>query len=213
MRIRVGYGGPRGYRHGRYFPGGRRNNGGLTEIERLIHLIASMQILFGSRRGGFLIPLLLIGLAAGGYFLYKMNYSPERALEKAHVMWDSNETKQQMAAIAEYKKLLQKSDPIEPGRHWLRDDRDTLYRRIILHEVKFAGNRIKAAEWAVQAWDEGLHDLRFQDDEVKAFWEKTIESLKVKNKNRNKNKNPKKGKFDLLPGIDSGSTAIPLSYV
>ena len=61
MRTRIGYGGPREYRHGQYFPGGGRNNGGMSEIERLIHLIASMQILFGSRRGGFLIPLVILG--------------------------------------------------------------------------------------------------------------------------------------------------------
>jgi hypothetical protein len=82
MRPRIGYGGPREYRHGQYFPGGRRNNGGLTEIERLIHLIASMQILFGSRRGGALIPLLIIGVLVGGWFLYRHNYSPEVALER-----------------------------------------------------------------------------------------------------------------------------------
>ncbi len=70
MRNRVGYGGPREYRHGQYVPGGGRHNGGMSEIERFVHLIASMQILFGSRRGGFLIPLLLLGLCVGGWLAY-----------------------------------------------------------------------------------------------------------------------------------------------
>ena len=170
MRNRVGYGGPKQYRHGQYFPGGRLNNGNMTEIERLIHLIASMQILFGSRRGGAIIPLLIIGLLVGGWFLYRHNYSPERALEKAHHMWESNDTKQQIAAIKTYKDLLAKSDPIEPNRHWLMKDRDTLYRRIIRHEFKFAENRNKAGEWIIKAWDEGYRDLRFQDESTRQFW-------------------------------------------
>ena len=202
MRQRIGYGGPQKYRHGQYFPCGRRNNGGLTEIERFIHLIASMQILFGSRRGGFLIPLLIIGLLVGGWFLYRHNYSPEIALERAHQMWDSNDTKQQISAIKSYQKLLQKKDPIEPGRNWLMDDRDTLYRRIIHHEFKFSGNETKASEWILKAWDEGIRDLRFQDEEVKAFWDKTTASSRQKNKNRNKDK-----KFDSIPGIDPQSSA------
>jgi len=99
MRIRIGYGGPRKYRHGQYFPGGRRNNGNMTEIERLIHLIASMQILFGSRRGGAIVLLLVIAAVVGGWYLYRTQYSPEKALENAHAMWESNDTKQQIAAI------------------------------------------------------------------------------------------------------------------
>ena len=179
MRIRIGYGGPRRYRHGQYYPGGRRNNGNLSEIERLIHLIASMQILFGSRRGGAIIPLLIIGALAGGWFLYRTNYSPEKALEKAHTMFESNDTKQQIAAIKTYKNLLAKSDPIEPGRHWLMDDRDTLYRRIIRHEFMFEENHNKAGEWILKAWDEGYRDLRFQvsDTELREFWTKTTDEL------------------------------------
>ena len=209
MRIRVGYGGPRDYRHGKYFPGGGRNNGGMSEIERLIHLIASMQILFGSRRGGLLIPLLLIGLCAGGWFGYRHMYSPERALEQAHVMWDSNDTKQQIKAIKEYRAILQKKDPIDPARRWLKDDRDTLYRRIITHDVKFTLDESKAGEWVIAAWDEGLRDLRFTDEKVKAFWEKAIEPLKRKNQlkkspRRNNDSEAKKteGRFETIPGLD-----------
>ena len=205
MRSRIGYGGPRQYRHGQYFPGGRKNNGGLTEIERLIHLIASMQILFGSRRGGFLIPILLIGLLVGGWFLYRHHYSPDVALERAHQMWDSNDSKQQIKAIAQYKQLLQKKDPIEVGRNWLMDDRDTLYRRIIQHEVKYTLDEAKASEWILRAWDEGIRDLRFQDENVIEFWEKTTASSKIKNKNRDKNEEKR---FDSIPGIDPQSGLI-----
>lgn len=204
MRIRIGYGGPKEYRHGRYFPGGRRNNGGLTEFERLIHLIASMQILFGSRRGGALLPLLIIAVLVGGFFLYRMNYSPERALEKAHAMWDSNDTNTRIKAKDEYKRLLNKSDPIEPGRRWLTDDRDKLYQRIIKFEVKYAMDDDTAAEWIQQAWDEGIRDLRFSDEKVEAFWNKTTEPWRQKNKNRSRNeiKERDRGKFDSLPGLD-----------
>ncbi len=186
MRHRIGYGGPREYRHGQHFPGGRRNNGGLTEFERLIHLIASMQVLFGSRRGMIMFPLLLVGVMIGGWFLYRQYYSPDTALERAHQMWDSNDTKQQMKAIAQYRILLQKKDPIEKGRNWLMDDRDTLYRRIIQHDVNFSGDEIKAAEWCLKAWDEGIRDLRFPDETVEKFWERTTASSRQKNINRNR---------------------------
>ena len=221
MRIRIGYGGPRQYRHGQWRPGGRRNNGNMTEIERLIHLIASMQILFGSRRGGAIIPLLIIGALVGGWFLYRHNYSPEKALEKAHAMWESNDTKQQIAAIKSYKTLLDKSDPIEPGRHWLMDDRDTLYRRIIRHEFKFEENSNKAGEWILKAWDEGFRDLRFQesDPDLREFWTKTTDELRQKNKARGNLNQPKQrkskrdGKFDLIPGIDlNGSLGPPINF-
>lgn len=204
MRYRIGYGGPKKYRHGQHFPGGRRNNGGLTEIERLIHLIASMQILFGSRRGGVLIPLLFVGVLVGGWLLYRHHYSPEVALERAHQMWDSNDTKQQMQAIVQYRILLQKRDPIEKGQNWLMDDRDTLYRRIIQHEVLFSGDEIKAGEWCLKAWDEGIRDLRFPDEKVSKFWDATTASSRQKNKNRSKGRNA-----ESVPGIDPQSCVLP----
>ena len=219
MRIRIGYGGPRKYRHGQYFPGGRRNNGNMTEIERLIHLIASMQILFGSRRGGAIIPLLVIAAAIGGWFIYRTQYSPEKALEKAHAMWESNDTKQQIAAIKSYKKLLAKSDPIEPGRHWLMDDRDTLYRRIIRHEFMFEENTTKAHGWITKAWDEGFRDLRFQeaDTELREFWTKTTDKWRQKNRSKENSRQQKSkdrgGKFDRIPGIDSnGGLSPPVDF-
>ena len=180
MRFRIGYGGPREYRHGRYFPGGRVNNGGMTEFERLIHLIASMQILFGSRRGGFLIPVAIVGLAVGGWFMYRHYYSPERALEQAHALFESSSTKDQIEAIRQYKSLLQKSDPMEPGRHWLLVDRDTLYRRIIQHEIKNAEDEDNAYEWVDRAWNDGFVNLRFKDREVRKFWEASVAAMKAK---------------------------------
>ncbi len=223
MRIRVGYGGPKNYRHGRYNPGGRPNNGNMTEIERLIHLIASMQILFGSRRGGAIVPLLILALGVGGYFWYQHNYSPDVILARAHAMWDSGDTKQQIKAIKQYKTLLHKKSTIEAGRHYLMDDRDMLYRRIINHEVKNTHNEIQAAEWILEAWDEGIRDLRFQDEEVIAFWDKTTASSRQKNKNRKRNRvggreddfeepeiklereesETEKGRFDSIPGLDN----------
>jgi hypothetical protein len=140
-------------------------------------------------------------------------YSPERALEQAHVMWDSNDTKQQIKAIKEYRAILQKKDPIDPARHWLKDDRDTLYRRIITHDVKFTLDEDKAGEWVIAAWDDGLRDLRFTDEKVKAFWDKATEPLKRKNRlkkpahsNRSDSSNNEaqkpEGRFEKIPGLD-----------
>ena len=156
-------------------------------------------------------------------------------------MYDSSDTGEQMQAIAAYKQLLNKSDPLEPGRHWLRTDRDTLYRRVIQHEVLNAENEAKAGEWAIQAIEDGFTKLRFQDERVKAFWEKTLRSFKRdnkqdKNKDQSADQDPqinssnkpsdedaapaqdgsvspkggdsapeqqeKRGKFDVLPGLD-----------
>ncbi|MDG1873229.1 MAG: hypothetical protein P8J27_04920 [Mariniblastus sp.] len=220
MRFRVGYGGPKQYRHGQHFSGGRVNNGNMTEIERFIHLIASMQILFGSRRGGAVIPLLIIGMLVGGWFLYRHNYSPERALEKAHQLWESNDTKQQISAIKTYKDLLAKSDPIEPNRHWLMKDRDTLYRRIIRHEFMFAENKTKAGEWIIKAWDEGCRDLRFQDESCREFWVQTTDTLRQKNKakrrsekSRSEDENPQDGKLNESPSLEGDAFLLrPLGF-
>lgn len=217
MKFRIGYGGPRQYPHGQYRPGGRHHNGGMTEIERLIHLIASMQILFGSRRGGLLVPLLLIGIAAGGWFGYQHFMSPERQLEKAHLMYESSDMSVKRQAIDAYKALLYKSDPIEPGRHWLITERDTLFRRIIQHEVINAEDEVTAGEWAIKAFEDGFSNLRFQNERVKAFWEKTADSFRKKKTNGKaaspaiKDPTPKKppGKFDNLPGIDKDANWRP----
>jgi hypothetical protein len=154
----------------------------MRNIERMFQLFVSLQILFGSRRGiPFLLPLLLVGaLIAGGWFLFSTINSPERQLEKAHADWDSGVALQQIAAIKQYRKLLQMSDPLEPGMRWLRQDRDTLYRRIIQHEVLYEDNNMAAREWIIRAIDEGIQDLRLADGKVKDFWDKTVNSLSNK---------------------------------
>lgn len=228
MKFRIGYGGPKQYPHGQYRPGGRHVNGGMTEIERLIHLVASMQILFGSRRGSLLVPLLIIGLAAGGWYFYRNFKSPEKKLERAHAMFNSSDSNEKREAIDAYQELLNTSDPLEPGRHWLRTDRDTLYRRIIQHELINAEDADMAAEWSIKAIEDGFTKLRFQNERVKAFWEKTLDSFRQKKRDRpepsetlelNGDLNsggkpagieagdggPARGegsKFDNLPGID-----------
>ena len=126
MRFRIGYGGPPGREHA-YRPVGGR---GMSEFERLIHLIASMQILFGSRRGGLLIPVIIVAIGFAGWLFYKNYYGPERRLERAHQMWESGDSNKRIKAISEYKLLLREKDPIE-GDYWLKQDRDNVGTRLL----------------------------------------------------------------------------------
>lgn len=180
---------------------GRRS----TEFEQLLHLFVSLQILFGSRRGlSFLIPLLLIGaIGFGGWMYYRHNFTPQKTLEVAHAHWDSNDTQRKITAISKYKELLRKTDPMEPGARWLKDDRDTLYRRIIYHELKFEKDKRASSEWIIMAWDEGIRDLRFSDEEATQFWESAIDRLK-KHKFQPKEKPEKDKKGSILddPRLD-----------
>jgi len=162
----------------------------MSEIERLIRLVSNMQTSATSRLGCFFGPLLLIGVLVGGWVAYRSSFSPERAVEKAHALWDSNVTTNRMEAVKQYRELLQKTDPLDPARLWIRDDRDTLYRRVLVHEFKFEKNERKAHEWIVRAWDEGIRDLRISpitDPEVKEFWDTTIEPFRRKSKIKDKN--------------------------
>ena len=161
MRYRIGYGGPEGFQHGY-----RRPSGNLSEFERLLHLIVSLQILFGSRRGGFLIPLLLVGLAIGGWWVYKQYNAPDRQLLRADQKWDSGDTRQRIQAIREYKVLLRKKDPLDNGLYLLRDGRERLYRRIITHHVLFDISDADANDWIREAWDEGIRDPGFEDEKA-----------------------------------------------
>ena len=187
MRIRIGYGGPPGFPHGnRHYK--NRDPRGMTDFERLIHLIVSLQILFGSRRGGLLIPLLVIGLGVGGYFAFQYYKnpdffrSPEQQLEVADEMWDSAEFEDKKAAIGSYKKLLRKRDPVNDHLYWLQNDRDRLYRAIIKYHVMFDKDSDQAKEWIIMAWEHDdfrkLEQLNFHDDEVIEFWNETITGLK-----------------------------------
>lgn len=165
-----------------------RNSGGRSEVERLAGLMTGRPGRTGARLGCLLLPLLLIAAAIIGGFTFLYSSSPERAVELANQKFDSQDTKRQIEAIKEYQTLLQRKSPIDPARFWVIDDRDTLYRRIVVHEFKFQKNEGKASEWILKAWDEGIRDLRIQEPEVKAFWEETVEALKrkalIKDKNR-----------------------------
>lgn len=173
MRIRIGGRDPR-----------FKNIGGrdMRGIDRMFQLFVSLQILFGSRRGfSLLLPLLLIAaLVAGGWFAFSVFNSPQRQLDRAHADWDSGVTTRQISAIVKYKELLQKDNPIEPGTRWLQNDRDTLYRRIVEHQVLFEKDDRGAREWIIRAWDEGIRDLRLADGEVLDFWKKSTDSLRRK---------------------------------
>ncbi|MEL7496068.1 MAG: hypothetical protein AAFN77_00555 [Planctomycetota bacterium] len=210
MRFRIGYGGPKEYRHGRYYPGGRVNNGGMTEIERLIHLIASMQILFGSRPGGWVIPLVIVALAVTGWMAYRNYNSSDSAYENAMALYDSSDTQDKLKAIKEFKRLLVKVDRIEPGTFFLTKDREKLYRIIIRHEVMFAEDEATAYDWFDKAWDEGITSLRFNDERVQTFWNESTSKRKT-GKRRPRNKSPttssedpqKASQFNEIPGLDN----------
>lgn len=170
MRIRIGGRDPR-----------FKNIGGrdMRGIDRMFQLFVSLQILFGSRRGfSVVLPLLLLAaVVAGGWFAFNSFNSPQRQLEQAHADWDSGVSTKQISAIVKYKELLQKDNPIEPGMRWLQNDRDTLYRRIVEHQVLYEKDDRGAREWIIKAWDEGIRDLRFADGEVNDFWIKATDSL------------------------------------
>ncbi|QEG20788.1 hypothetical protein [Mariniblastus fucicola] len=171
MRIKIGGRDPR-FKH----IGGRDMNG----IDRMFQLFVSLQILFGSRRGfSVLLPLLILGaIVAGGWFAFNAWSSPQRQLERAHADWDSGVSTRQISAIVKYKELLQKDNPLEPGMRWLQNDRDTLYRRIVEHQVLYEKDDRGAREWIIYAWDEGIRDLRFADGEVNDFWKTATDSLR-----------------------------------
>ena len=195
-RVRIGYGGPDGLRHGY-----RRPEGNLSEFERFLHLIVSLQILFGSRRGTIMIPIFIVAIGLGGWWAYNHFNSPDRLLANADQKWDSRDTQQQIEAINDYKVLINKKDPLDPGLHLLKEGRERLYRRIIIHHVLFNISDSDANDWIRQAWDEGFRDLGFQDERVKKKWDDITTSLK-RDFPSDTLKDPKKGKFDSLPGLD-----------
>ena len=155
-------------------------------IDRMFQLFVSLQILFGSRRGfSIVLPLfLLAALVIGGWIALSVWNSPQRQLERAHADWDSGVSTRQIGAIVKYKELLQKDNPIEPGTRWLQNDRDTLYRRIVEHQVLYEKDDRGAREWIIKAWDEGIRDLRFADGETNDFWIKATDSLRKRKSSR-----------------------------
>ena len=200
MRYRIGYGGPRGYRHGNRGP--RPHGGNMSEFERLIHLVVSLQILFGSRRGGLLLPLIIVCLAVGGWYAYNHFLSADNSLRKADILWDSGDTENRNEAIRKYKLILRSRDKIETHRWALRSDRDRLYRRIIEHHLKYDGDKSDARDWVKDAYDEGmrLRDMNFGDQELEQFWNEVTGELKRKDNTKKPNRG--NGKYENLPGLD-----------
>lgn len=202
-RMRIGYGGPKDYQHGY-----RRPTGNLSEFERLIHLMVSLQILFGSRKGGLLIPVLLVAIGLGGWWAYKHFSGPDRLLQTADRKWDSGDTQLRIQAIRDYKILLIKKDPIDPGLHLLKDGRERLYRRIVIHHVLFDISAADANDWIRDAWDEGFRDLGFQNEKVKKRWEEVTAGLKRKlpDSSRDQSKDPDRLLQQADRKWDSGDT-------
>ncbi len=200
-RIRIGYGGPEGYPHGY-----RRRHGnmrGMSEFERLLHMFVSLQILFGSRRGSLLIPVLVIALGIGGWFIWQRYNSPDRPLATIDADWDTGDTKKRIVCIREYKKLLQKKDSIETSRYFLKEQRERIYRRIITYHVKFDFDEADARDWIRNARDEGFESparLEIVDDKVIEFWNETVRKLEeVGARDRSSRSPPDNGSPEGLP--------------
>ncbi len=155
----------------------------MSEIERLLHLFVSLQILFGSRRGGIGAPLLVLALLVGGWFVYRSYFAAIPNLEKADIKYDSGDTKERMEAINDYVQLLRKRDPLEPQLFWLKEDRARLYRRIIEHYVLFRPEELAyASDLVHDAWAENVRDLDFHDQRAQDFWQSVVDKIKAKKK-------------------------------
>lgn len=204
MRIRIG-----GFPPHRRGPYQRPHGGNMSEIERIIHLIASMQILFGSRRGA-IIPVLILLLCGGGWLAYQ--YYPSWNLSQADKLWDSDVSKNKVEAIKMYKDILQKRDWVDSDKPFIKSGRKRVYERIIEYSAILEGDSQTARDWIVAAWREGLreNDLKFYDEEAKTFFKEVVEDLKsFKEKKRDRilNKDYDKNKPDHIlnsPLIPSG---------
>lgn len=223
MRIRIGTNDNnyRNYGHGR---------SRMSEFERLFHLIVSLQILFGSRRGLMWVPIVVLILVFGGLFFYNQMYNnPEKLLSEADRKWNTGVETQQMAAITQYMQILNRQDanlldqllnPSESSRSdqdmgpLLKDPerRQILYKRIILHQFRYV-NEEEAALWIEMALNEGF-ELEFVEDDVDAFWNKATAKLRGRTSQPAQPPTPSDsarppGKFDNLPGVDQGAQWAP----
>ena len=169
MRIKIG-----GYRRG---PHQRPHGGNMSEIERIIHLFASMQILFGSRRGG-VVPLIIVLLCVLGWLAYQ--FYPGWNLSQADRLWDSDNSRKKVTAIKKYKEILQGRDWFDSSQMQLKDGRRRLYQRIIEYHVAVDGNKQEAKNWIVEAWNEGIRadDLSFYEQETKDYYNEVTDGLK-----------------------------------
>ncbi len=135
-------------------------------MNELMHIILSLQIMFGSRRG-LTAVILVVLLFGAGYFAVQFFTNPTHALEKADRLWDRD---QHPEAIVQYKSLLRKRDPLDPEYAALpREERWRLYRRIISHEARY-GSPAEARDWIRAAWNEGIPNLDFESEDVRRLW-------------------------------------------
>ena len=156
----------------------------MSELERLFHLFVSLQILFGSRRGGLGVPLLLLALLVGGWFAYSYWFRADPVLGRADRKWESGESALRIEAIKDYKELLRKKDPLEPDFFWLkeRSGRSRLYRRIVEYHVMYDIDKSAARDWVYEAWGENIRDLDFENSEVNDYYKKVTDEIKEKQK-------------------------------
>jgi hypothetical protein len=159
----------------------RPNAGNMSEFERIIHLIVSLQILFGSRRG--LIPILILVLCLGAWGAYRLY--PSWILAKADRLWSSKVTGNQIDAVLQYKQILRKRDWLDSQSFQLssRTDRTRLYQTIIEYEM-IQEDEKEARTWIGEAWKEGIREFNFHDQEVKTFFVTVANELKGKNSSR-----------------------------
>lgn len=158
-----------------------RGRGEMTELERLLQLLVSLQILFGSRRGG-IAPLLVIAALVVGWLVWTWAQSPLRALEAADRKWDTGDSNSQIDAIEEYQVILRKKDPLDIQRHLLQDrnERIRLYQRIVQFHFKFGGNEDEARDWIDRAWRENIRDMNFGDEKLDAFYRRRAEQIRAR---------------------------------
>ena len=161
---------------GRNYGRGSRNR--LNDINQLIQLFFSLQILFGSRRGGTGALVLILVLGIGGYLAFQFWFDPNRALASADRLWDSRDSANRISAIRKYKELLAKRDPVDPDFPWLKDGRPRLYRRIIEHEVLYR-ERSEARDWILEAWNERIVELNFGSEEARQVWQEVTKDLPI----------------------------------
>ena len=204
MRIRIGTNqhNYRNYGHGR---------SQMSEFERILHLVVSLQILFGSRRGVIWIPVVILALLFGGLFFYNHMYNnPQRMLASADQQWNTGVEREQMAAINSYMEILEKKDNnlfdkiLNPSKNAKRAEnsepllkdierRKELYSRIIRHKFRFI-NPDDAAIWVRRAVSENI-SLTFigkdgtEDEELTIFWNNATKTLKKNKRQKNKSKN------------------------
>ncbi len=153
----------------------------MTELERLLQLFVSLQILFGSRRGG-IAPLLVIAALVVGWFVWSWLQNPLRALEAADRKWDSGDSNSRITAIDEYKVILRKKDPLDLQRNQLQDrnERIRLYQRIVQFHFKFGGDEDEARDWIDRAWRENIRDMNFGETDLDEFYRKRAEQIRAR---------------------------------